>query len=496
MSFIKTIFTHKIAVLKILVITFIFIYIFVNQIIKHTHQYIKDNWNYYQTKPYFAPLAGFFQKDSNESIGKVGVKSVLQLIWTYIKMFFQLLIKPFQYIIDIVYKIIDAIRYILDKFREQLAVIRKMLLSILEKAMDRLQEMGSSLISLFLRLRELMKRSFATYQTMLYTVQTTGLTMKSMMDGPVGDMASLASTLGIIMTTILLGGFAPLMFPSLFYCLLFCFHPETQIKLRNYQTMSIQKIAVGTHLVRGYVTGKLVFYQPTPQPLYQYCDDLVTGSHYLLDKNWYPVQDHKVVEKTNITSPLLYCLATSNHRIITPSGLYLDYDETSDLDKLYQMKINLLKRLNRHVGERSTPGDREINYSRDHLYQEGFLAEDTPLASISESDLPYQCRKTRNTIIGIGQWEATSDIRWYRHHLSNIRVTGSLIISEENQWIPVYQSRQFTEITSPLYEEVEPYVTNWVSKEGSLYLDGFIARDLLETHDNDYHEQCTKISIS
>lgn len=485
MSFVETIYHHKWAFTKILVITIVFLYIILRLIAVYGHQYIQNNWKYFRTKPYLAPLAGFFKKYNKEGTIKTGVTNVISILWTYVKMFFNELIKPFKYIIDIVYSIINAIKNTLDKFRQQLGVIRKLLLSIVEKVMERLQNLAATFINLFMKLRDIMKRSFATYQMMIYTVETMALTLKSMMTGPVGDLAHMGADLGYVFTFFLLGPLSFAMFPSLWYCV-FCFHPETKLKLRDFRHQEISKIELGTPLIRGYVTGKMVFYLADAPRLYQNGRDLVTGDHYKLEYEWLPVKESQTSKLTTITSPLVYCVSTSNHCIITESDHYLDYDETSNLDIILRNKNKLLEMLN---------GNTQVVYDPDHLYVEGFLNRDLSFGNITDKELPYRCRDTRNKIVGIGIWLAESEVKWYQHNITKTIVTGSLIIYEDHQWIPAYQSFNFTEITDttdPCFHNV----SHWVTETGTIHLEELMTRDMLEIHDPVYHHNFTLESIS
>ena len=493
MGFIETLYNHKIAILKILVITILFIYLILHLVAIYGHSYIQKNWAYFRSKPYLTPLAGFFKKDNKEGLLTGGIKSVLQLIWTYIKLFFKELIKPVQYIINIITKIIDSIKTILDKFRQQLAVIRKLLFNIVEKVMERLQNLAAAFISLFMKLRDTMKRSFATYQMMVYTIETMGLTLKSMMSGPVGDMALLAADLGQVFTYFLLGPMSFFMFPSLWHCAL-CFHGNTKILLHNKSNKlcCISELTLGTKLETGYVTGIMVFYTENKTQFYNYNKDLVTGEHYVLETNWIPVKDSENSHLSVVRDNLLYCISTSNHRIKTFRAEYLDFDETSDLDILELQKNKALALLNGHD---------KVKISRKHLYQEGFIANTVPFGAVSKIDLPYNYldiydnidNSNTDYIMGIGEWQLTADTRIYQHIASKVILTGSVIIYENNNWIPVYQSKHYSEIVLDIKYPSKIY--NWVTKSGTIKVDGIIARDLLEIHDTEYHTEFTLATI-
>ena len=78
--------------------------------------------------------------------------------------------------------------------------------------------------------------------------------------------------------------------------------------------------------------------------------------------------------------------------------------------------------------------------------------------------------------------------------VTKIIVTGSLIIYENDKWLPVYQSFQFKEVNKKMDESVN-YIYNWVTETGTIHLGDFMTRDLLEIHDVSYHKKFTLESI-
>lgn len=489
MSFLESIYHHKWAFTKISVMTILFIYLILHLILVYGHSYIKKNWVTLREKPYLAPLAGFFQQDT-KGIGiiEMGVKSVMQLLWNYIKMFFKVLIKPFQYIISIIYKIIDGIKITLNKFRQQLGVIRKLLLAIIVKVMERLQNLAATFIEMFMKLRDVMKRSFATYQMMVYTMETMGLTLKSMMSGPIGDLAHLAADLGYVFTYFLFGPMSFAMFPSLWYCV-FCFSPETKICLQNNNNKAIKDITFRDHLIGGDLEGILVFYEKEKSPLYRYKGDIVKGEHYVFHNNKQWTNVNKIGEATLINnfSNLVYCLSTSNHRIMTPNATYLDFCETSQIEILLRQKNRALALLNGH---------NHIKASPEHLYGEGFYHDGISFSDITAKDLPYIEDTYNNNIIGIGKWKVNNDIKWYQHLKSGIITTGSLIIYEGDNWLPVHQSKNFSQINNPEILKQIKYFSHWTSQTGVLKFPNLITRDLLEVHNIKHHSICSKEALN
>ena len=86
-----------------------------------------------------------------------------------------------------------------------------------------------------------------------------------------------------------------------------------------------------------------MFYQDIAKLLYTNGSDLVHGEHYVFQDIWVPPKNSSHTSLIDIPSNLLYCMSTSpsNLRIITDTGLHLDYDETNNLHHKIMILSNL-----------------------------------------------------------------------------------------------------------------------------------------------------------
>lgn len=487
MIFLESIYRNRIAYIKILIILCILSYIIIRLLYNYLYDDIKKNWNRYNKNIFIAPLAGFFRNVQGKSWFSIGTGSVLSLIWTYIKLFFNTLIKPFKYIIDIVKKILDSFKTILDKFRQQLGVIRRLLLQIVKTVMERLQNLMATFIQMFMRLREIIKRSFASFRLIVYTVQTISLTLKSMMTGPVGDLAKLAANLGNVFTFFLLGPLSFLMFPNLWYCV-FCFQGDSIVQLENNIYKKIKNICLEDSIYNSKVIGTQVFYNINNTPLYNLEDTIVTGGHLVYKENkWNPVSKYGHLYKKSKNDNLLYCLSTSDNKIKINNNIFIDYDETYNIKILLEQRLLLLSILNNNIYFTNK------NFAH-HLYQEGFCLENLYylkyLSKFTSKHLPYKCNISNNTFIGIGKWLSTNDTIWYKHIKTGLLLTGSSIILEENKWIPVYTSRFFRKSNKTC-----KIIYNWTTPNNIIQFGNMKIRDLLGINSPYYHQYCTNLSI-
>lgn len=70
----------------------------------------------------------------------------------------------------------------------------------------------------------------------------------------------------------------------------------------------------------------------------------------------------------------------------------------------------------------------------------------------------------------------------------------SLIVYDKGNWLPAYQSDQFTEYYFKRYTPSVIY--NWLTNTGEIKIDGLITRDILEVHDANFHQTCSRDAIS
>ena len=432
----------------------------------YTGKYIDKNWNKYRCKIYMAPFAGLVKPEKGKNVVEIGAKNVMNCLWVQIKQFFLQLIKPFNYIISIIHKIIDSVKETLNKFRQQLGIIRKLLLKIAMSVMERIENLGASFVSEFLKIRDILKRSTASFQTLIYTIETLGITMKNMMDGPVGNMAKLAEVLGQIFTFFLLGPLSVSLFPSLWFCA--CFSEDTKVKLSNNCFKNIKDVSIGDNLKDDYVEGILVFKNKNRDIFYKLDDDYATETHLVkYNDTWIPIIKHPKSTLTNIIDNYLYCLCTKNNTIPTKDNVYTDWNISNNKEKWIDEKVLILNYLN----------NKELTlYDNKHCYQEGFAMYD--FKSIQSLKLELLASKD---IWGIGIWKNNNTIKWYKHINNDTVCTGSTIIYENSKWIPVYLSKNHIKESV----NIPKYIVNYITIKGTISKDKVIYRDLLETHDNE-----------
>ena len=500
MGFLSTLITHKWAVIKFLIISFIYLYVFARLLLPHFIKRLREDWHKIRYKPWAAPFAGFLKAEHSAiDLIEDAIKALMKMFWVYAKMFFKLLTKPFQYIIKLIHKVLHWLKSIMNKIRQQLMVIRKLLLSIVTAVMERLQNLAGSFINIFFRLRDMLKRGLATYKMIMYTLETATFTFKSIMNGPIGTMAHLAADLGYMFTFFMVGPLSFAMFPSLWHCL-FCFHPDTQILKTSVKSVPIQYVSLGESLHGddyNLVSGILVFRHSKHQKFYTLGKDLVTGSHPVQKTNgdWVYTSNHPQ-SRIDLTSQSKYTinLCTTANRIHTRSAKYLDWDELLNPDELRYQKSEILRNLNQWT----------FSYSLDHLYQEGFgieylqdIVPNTSLMNLGRYNgselIQYLDQRSTMNLEGLGIWESTEDVIWYclcdnyKGNTSNHYVTGSTIVYEPEYelWVPVYASPSYVQVSPET--KTPQYIVHLVTQRGTVEIGNRIYRDLMETKHTSTH---------
>ena len=118
-----------------------------------------------------------------------------------------------------------------------------------------------------------------------------------------------------------------------------CFHPDTNIKLKNGNIVKIKDINLGDILDNGSVVQATMKIDNTNKETYEDLyviknkgvngeDILVTGSHLVSqDRIFVNVKDYKDAVISDIKTNVLSCLITSDHRIKIGSKLFWDWED-------------------------------------------------------------------------------------------------------------------------------------------------------------------------
>jgi hypothetical protein len=163
---------------------------------------------------------------------------------------------------------------------------------------------AKSLMSYYIiKFKELLKKVFAVFMTLIYVMKTTESTLMGLVEGPIGQ------------------GIDDFM----------CFAGSTKIKLNNGDIECIKYLQIGDVLENdNKIMG--VIKSVAPKVLYKYDDVIVSGSHLVYENyNWIKVEDSvNKIAINNHEYSMVYNLVTHNNQIKINNTLFRDYSECSN----------------------------------------------------------------------------------------------------------------------------------------------------------------------
>ena len=303
------------SILKIVLYLIIFIGILGFILINENKQYVIDNWPEYRCNPVVMPFAGFFGKNAGENFNGC--------LTTNFGKFFKILIKPFEFIIKNIQHLLGDVLSQINIVRTITKPIREFVNMATRMVFEKTQGLMNTIMYSFYKINNIMKRLFANFRLMIYTLEASQMTIKSTWDGPIGKTARFWGK-GLD-----------------FFIDAFCFAPNTLVSINGIDNCPISEVKLGDMIKNSTVYG--IMKTRAPEKIYNYNDIIVSGNHYVKEDNkWLKVKDSKSSKMINTPSNIkyLYSLWTDNHRIMIDNIEFADYEET-DLTFHLQKKLIL-----------------------------------------------------------------------------------------------------------------------------------------------------------
>ena len=122
-----------------------------------------------------------------------------------------------------------------------------------------------------------------------------------------------------------------------------CFDENTPIKTKT-NVKKIKEIQLGDELLGGGIVTAVLKLSVEGEKVYKLNDVIVTGTHMVFhkEKGWIYVEEHENSERIlNYDKKYVYCINTSTKMMKVKNNLFLDWDETNDIDFK-----NLIKKTN------------------------------------------------------------------------------------------------------------------------------------------------------
>jgi hypothetical protein len=265
-------------------------------------QQIKDNWPAYRCNPLYMPLADNMQQNFTyciQTITSSFMGYLLQPI-TFITSSLQSNMSSFS-------TQINAIRGMFDKIRNFISNIFQTVFNVFLMIIIEFQK-------IIIGLRDLFGKTIGIITAVLYVVDGSLLTMQSAWNGPTGQ---LVRALGA------------------------CFHPFTQVKLKNGEIKNMKHLSLGDVLENGSIVYSTMRidnkYREKKEQLYKIpnagingSNIYVTGSHLIFDKKsgeFIKVKDYSNAIETELETDWFSCLITSDHKIQIGEEVFWDWED-------------------------------------------------------------------------------------------------------------------------------------------------------------------------
>ena len=261
---------------------------------------IKDNWPLYRCNPMYMPLSDDMSSDFTYCIQNITTS------------FMGYLLQPLTFITSTLATLggnfstqINSIRGMFDKIRNSISSIFESIFGVFLNIIIEFQK-------IIMGMKDLIGKTIGILVTLMYVMDGSLKTMNSAWKGPSGQ---LVKALGK------------------------CFYPETKIKLKNGNIVSIKDINLGDVLENGSVVYSTMKIDNKNNKEDLYCikekgvngeNINVTGSHLVFDNSknkFVKVSEYHKAVKSKVKTEWFSCLITSDHKIKIGSEIFWDWED-------------------------------------------------------------------------------------------------------------------------------------------------------------------------
>ena len=267
-------------------------------------QEIKANWPLYRCNPMYMPLSDNIEQDFAFCIQNMQSN------------YMGYLLEPLTFITGSLSNIMGGFMNDINNVRYMFSNIRGYMSNIFQSIFGVFLNLVIAFQKIIISIKDIFGKTTGILVSFLYILDGSIKTMGSAWNGPSG---MLVRSLGK------------------------CFHPDTNIKLKNGNVIKIKDINLGDILENGSVVQATMKIDNTDIKTYEDLyviknndvnnginneDILVTGSHLIYnDGIFIAVKDYKDAVKSDIKTDVLSCLITSDHRIQIGSKIFWDWED-------------------------------------------------------------------------------------------------------------------------------------------------------------------------
>jgi len=301
-------------------IIFIFIVLYLFNILSIGIKNIEDDWPTYRCNPVVMPFASIF--------GHNAVTNFTYCIQTMQGNYMNYLLEPVNYNLNVVTELGQSIENALQSARSFISNLRNFMMSIIQNVFGVFANVLIEFMKVMVELRDMIGKTVGILATLMYTLDGSIKTTRSVWNGAPGQ--SVRALAG------------------------FCFHPDTMIKTHDGKLYKISELPLNTKLKNGAIVQSVMKLTNVKEDgtqrekMYkiQYGEDgrdiYVSGSHLVwdpLDEKFLPVEEYakscienkhpNVCHVTEVKCHELSCLITSNHTIPIGQWIFHDWEDNN-----------------------------------------------------------------------------------------------------------------------------------------------------------------------
>ena len=258
---------------------------------------IKSNWPLYRCNPMYMFLADDIEENFTYCVQNMQTS------------FIGYLLQPLTFITTSLTTMLGGFMGDIQNIRAMFNKIRTFFSSIIQSIFGVFLNLIIEFQKITIGIKDLIGKTIGIMVSLMYVMDGSIKTMNSTWNGPPGQ---LVRALGK------------------------CFHPLTEVKLKNGQFKCMKDIDLGDILEDGSIVESVMKIDNKKESIPFYSintkngDILVTGSHLVFDKEnntFIKVQDYKKAKLTDIKFDWFSCLITDTHKIPIKDEIFWDWED-------------------------------------------------------------------------------------------------------------------------------------------------------------------------
>jgi hypothetical protein len=452
---------------KILLYLLIIILIFLILMKSRIKKYVLSNKETLKQNPITIPIVTYFDDVENK---KTIISTFMEIIYAICKNVIELLLEPYYMIVDGFMSIFKSMIKVMNGVRKQIAIMRGMLFKIFDDLYIRLETVTGTMTYLFLKIREIMKKTYGMTSLMVYTAQHSLHFLTSLINSPVGSFAKSLGDSGLAISKFTLGIFGG---ESAWTGIDLCFAPETLVSV-NGEDKHMIDVNIGDKIYDDTVIAKMIV-KYIGQNMYKIKDTMVSGNHAIdINGNGIRVKDYMNNNKMDkYDGTELVCFVTDTGYIRTKDGTtFRDYLDTHDKHKHKAVKEMVKKHLQLNIFNDYNVDEASIDLLN------GVILDDN--VSIKNNE--------HNIIATIDIGPGNMGMFRLKNMNDNTLYSGGMLIVYNGKWMCIYE-HPFAE-----YVEINRSVAkNWVVADDIILLsNGICVRDMIEVSDRKFNDMMNK----